>query len=150
MKRLVFVLFWLFSVFLLHGEIMTVHTNTGDYVFNVSEIIEIYFDPDGSTDDFIEFMNNVPIKFLRNFPNPFNPATSIQFEITQKGRVKVEIFNIKGQKVNTLLDNELEAGIHELVWKGNDVNDHKVTSGIYFYRVIVNEQEKIKKMIMIK
>ena len=62
----------------------------------------------------------------------------------------VEIFNVKGQKVKTLLNEQLDIGIHSLVWRGLDKQNQKVASGIYFYRVKVNNEEKINKMIMMK
>ena len=151
MKRVAILLFLIFAVFLLRSETMIVHTTSGSQSFDTSEIEQITFwDSTGTSEDFIEFLSKVPIQFLKNFPNPFNPVTNIQFDLTQAGKTKIEIYNVKGQKVETLLDQELDAGVHNVVWSGKDDNGKRVTSGIYFYKVTVNKQEKIRKMIMIK
>ena len=151
MKKVAILLFLIFAVFLLRSETMIVHTTSGSQSFDTSDIEQITFwDSTGTGEDFIEFLSKVPIQFLKNFPNPFNPVTNIQFELNQNGHVKVEIFNVKGQKVKTILNEDLEQGKHSLLWKGTDVNDRKVASGVYFYKVSCNEKEKIKKMIMIK
>jgi hypothetical protein len=151
MKKITLVLLFMTIVFLLSAETMIVHTTTGNVVFEVSDINQITFDGyDGVDEDFIDFMSKVPIKFLKNYPNPFNPETTISFELNQQGQTLVEIYNVKGQKVKTLLNDELETGVHNLVWKGMDEQGQKVATGMYFYKVKVNKEEKINKMIMIK
>ena len=150
MKKITLVLLLMTIVFLLCAETMIVHTTSGDYSFEISEIEQIFFEPNGVDEDFVEFMNKVPIKFLKNYPNPFNPDTTISFELNQPGQTLVEIYNVKGQKVMTLLNDELETGVHNLVWKGLDEQGQQVASGMYFYKVKVNKEEKINKMIMIK
>ena len=151
MKKITLELLFMTIVFLLSAETMIVHTTTGNVVFEVSDINQITFDGyDGVDEDFIDFMSKVPIKFLKNYPNPFNPETTISFELNQQGQTLVEIYNVKGQKVKTLLNDELETGVHNLVWKGMDEQGQKVATGMYFYKVKVNKEEKINKMIMIK
>lgn len=149
MKKVAILLFLIFAVFLLRSETMIVHITSGSQSFDTSEINYIDF-VIVSAEDFEILFSKLQIRFLKNYPNPFNPVTKIQFDLTQAGKTEVKIFNIKGQKVKTLLDQELEAGIHNIVWSGKDDNGKRVTSGIYFYKVTVNKQEKIKKMIMIK
>ncbi len=87
-----------------------------------------------------------------NYPNHFNPETTFSFSISQKSEVKLVVYNMKGQKVNTLADNEeYEAGNHEIVWRGTDSNGKKVGSGVYFYRLDVNGKNiDVKKCIMLK
>ncbi len=148
MKKL-FLCLMLLILTSLSAEIMIVHTISGDYEFDISEINYIDFDP-VSAEDFETFFSKIPIRFLKNYPNPFNPITNIQFDLTQAGKTEVKIFNIKGQKVKTLLDQELDVGFHNIVWSGKDDNGKRVASGVYLYKVIVNKQEKIRKMILIK
>ncbi len=90
----------------------------------------------------------IPEKFqlYQNFPNPFNPSTTIRFELSKAGRVKMEVLNILGQSIVTLLDEELPAGVHTLQWHGQAADGRRVPSGIYFYRLTVNGQQKIRKM----
>jgi hypothetical protein len=133
----------------LSAEIMIVHTISGDYEFDISEINYIDFDP-VSAEDFETLFSKIPIRFLKNYPNPFNPTTNIQFDLTQAGKTEVNIYNIKGQKVKTLLYQELDVGVHNFVWSGKDDNGKRVASGVYFYKVTVNKQERIRKMILIK
>ncbi|MBC8384551.1 MAG: T9SS type A sorting domain-containing protein [Candidatus Cloacimonetes bacterium] len=151
MKKKLLILLFLLIVILLRSETMIVHTTSGDYTFEISNIDEIIFDDStGISKDFVEFISKVPIQFLKNFPNPFNPVTQIQFELNQSGRVSVEIFNVKGQKVKTILNEDLEHGKHSLLWKGTNKNERRVTSGVYFYKVSCDGEEKINKMIMMK
>jgi len=149
MKKVVILLLLIFAVFLLRSETMIVHTTSGSQSFDISEINYIDFGL-VSVEDFETVFSKIPIKFLKNYPNPFNPTTNIQFDLTQAGKTKVEIYNIKGQKVETLLEKELDAGIHNLVWSGKDDNEKRVPSGVYLYKVSVNGEQKFNKMIMLK
>jgi len=136
---------------LLTAETMTINLSNGETVeFDTSEINQITFGPDVSVDEVVEFVSQIPIKFLKNYPNPFNPRTTISFEIAEKGKTEVEIYNVKGQKVKTLLSENLEAGNHSVIWNGKDNNEKLVASGMYFYKVSVNDNQRINKMIMIK
>jgi hypothetical protein len=93
-----------------------------------------------------------------NFPNPFNPETTISFSVTQNAVsgsdgssfVTIDIYNIKGQKVKQLVSGQLSAGDHSVVWNGNDDFGEQVSSGIYFYRIRNNNREIIKKMVLMK
>lgn len=84
------------------------------------------------------------------YPNPFNPSTSISFDLAEKAGVNIEIFNIKGQKVKSLINEEISAGRHSVVWNGQDENHKKVSSGVYFYKMQAGKYIKINKMIMMK
>jgi len=86
----------------------------------------------------------------RNYPNPFNPNTTIAFNLPSAGRTRVQVYNIKGQLVNTLLNEEMTAGNHTVHWNGKDVAGHGVTSGIYFYRVECGMDSVVNKMILLK
>jgi len=85
-----------------------------------------------------------------NYPNPFNPQTTISFSLAKSEQVSIEIFNIKGQKVKTVLDQLLTDGQHEVVWDGKNQYGKSVSSGVYFYRMHTADYQAMKKMIMIK
>jgi hypothetical protein len=95
-------------------------------------------------------INNPVIYSLHNFPNPFNMSTTIQFEILQASRVKLEIFNIKGQKIITLINEDYQAGVHRINWNGREQNNRQVNSGIYFYKLTNDKQVLIEKMLLVK
>jgi hypothetical protein len=90
-------------------------------------------------------------KLERNYPNPFNPKTTINFSLEEPCNVTLDIYNIKGQKVKTLVDSKFEKGIYDLTWDSKDSNGIAVSSGIYFYKFKVNgKTESVKKMLLLK
>lgn len=95
-------------------------------------------------------VNPVITELRGNYPNPFNPTTTISFSLNQKGPVSIDIYNILGQKVNTLFNGELGQGLHKLTWNGTDDNGRAVASGMYFYKMKSNDYSKTKKMILMK
>ena len=96
--------------------------------------------------------SNVPEKFnlSQNYPNPFNPDTKINFSIPKSGNVKIEIFNILGQKVRTLLDQEFNAGSYSSTWNGRNDFGKQLSSGTYFYSIETGSFRMTKKMILMK
>jgi len=88
---------------------------------------------------------------VSNFPNPFNPATTIDFTLAEQGVVKVEVYDIIGSKVATLIDNqELSAGQKRLVWNGKNDNGIQMVSGAYIYRISSGKLSISKKMMLLK
>jgi molybdopterin-binding protein len=91
------------------------------------------------------------MELISNFPNPFNPSTTISFSVAQTSSfVTLDIYNIKGQKVKTLINDRFDAGAHQVVWDGKDDNNKPVSSGIYFYKLKAGNFEQTKKMILLK
>lgn len=90
----------------------------------------------------------------QNFPNPFNPATTIAFDIPQKGNtrypVTLSIFDIRGRTVRILLDESLPAGRHRVVWNGRDGFGRPVSSGVYLYRLVVDTSRFTRKMLLLR
>ncbi len=86
----------------------------------------------------------------QNYPNPFNASTVIEFELAKPGPVKLEIYNILGKKVAVLLDKHLPAGAHRAEWDGTDQNGHALVSGVYFYRLAIDDSEQTRKMVLLK
>ena len=82
---------------------------------------------------------------LGNYPNPFNSSTIISLDLPNAGHVNIDIFNMLGQKIETLYDGFMNAGRNEVVWNGS-----AVSSGLYLYRVTSGERTATRKMLMIK
>ncbi len=88
------------------------------------------------------------IQLSQNYPNPFNPTTTIEFDLPENAYIQLEIFNLMGQKVITLADGMRSAGTYRISWDGRDMYNKNVTSGIYFYRLIIGNVTKVRKMIL--
>jgi len=86
----------------------------------------------------------------QNFPNPFNPTTTIQFALPENSHVRVTVFNIIGQVVATVIDEDMEAGYHQAVWDGTDGDGRAVASGLYFYRLDAGTYSQSRKMVLLK
>jgi len=87
---------------------------------------------------------------LQNYPNPFNPKTIISFSLAEAGNVSLEIYNVKGQKVKTLINKEFELGQHQISWDGTDDDGKLVSSGVYCYKMKCGDYTSAKKMILMK
>ncbi|MCK9328784.1 MAG: CapA family protein [Candidatus Cloacimonetes bacterium] len=85
-----------------------------------------------------------------NYPNPFNPTTTIHFSLTKEQHIELDIYNIKGQKVVSLLNQVLPQGKHSIQWYGLNKHNKKVATGIYLYSIKTKNQQIVKKMLMIK
>ncbi len=99
-----------------------------------------------------ELLPNVS-KLIGNYPNPFNPETTISFSLTTESseNISLIVYNIKGQKVKTLANNNFDAGTHQVVWNGKDNNNHPVASGIYFYQLSIDDKViASKKCLLLK
>jgi poly-gamma-glutamate capsule biosynthesis protein CapA/YwtB (metallophosphatase superfamily) len=90
------------------------------------------------------------VSMLSNYPNPFNPETTISFNLGQETDLELSLYNIKGQKVNTLVKEYLDRGRHSFVWKGTDKENNPVSSGVYFYRIKTSDSSITRKIILIK
>jgi M6 family metalloprotease-like protein len=85
-----------------------------------------------------------------NYPNPFNPETSIKYMTHRYEHVLIEVYNVRGQKVATLVDDYKSAGTHTTIWDGTDSMSRSVASGIYFYTMTTGDYHKVKKMVLLK
>ena len=86
----------------------------------------------------------------QNWPNPFNPETSIRFEIPKRSPVELTIYNLNGQKVRALVQSELSAGSHTFVWDGKSGDGRSLSSGVYLYRLQYEGVSLTRKMILMK
>ncbi len=85
-----------------------------------------------------------------NYPNPFNPETTIRYSVKEATPVTIEIYNVKGQLVRTLVNETRAAGNHSVVWNGVDENGRSISSGVYFYKMKAGAYSSTKKMILMK
>lgn len=92
----------------------------------------------------------VAIALEPNYPNPFNPMTTIGFHVEEASRVKLTVLDVAGRRVATLLDKPMPAGYHQVTWNGTDDAGRLVASGTYFYRITTGASEKTRKMILLK
>ena len=110
--------------------------------------IDLKFQEETSSDD----VTITPTAELlsQNYPNPFNPTTTIAYNMIEDGNVSIELYNIKGQKVKTLINEHRTVGDYFIVWDGSNSNNNKVSSGIYFYKMKSSNYTSTKKMILMK
>ncbi|MFQ6032386.1 MAG: M6 family metalloprotease domain-containing protein, partial [Candidatus Zixiibacteriota bacterium] len=86
----------------------------------------------------------------QNYPNPFNPETKIEYDLKENGWIKLEVFNVLGQRLSTLVDGYQERGRHLVTWNGIEEKDKPLPSGIYFYRITTDNFQKTNKMVLLK
>jgi len=90
-------------------------------------------------------------ELCQNFPNPFNPSTTIRYGLPHEARVILKVYNILGDEIVTLFDNELQAiGYHVAIWDGRDQNGKSVANGIYMYKFKAGNFLMTKKMLLMK
>jgi hypothetical protein len=86
----------------------------------------------------------------QNYPNPFNPTTKLSYALPTNAHVQLTVYNVLGQAVRTLVDEDMAAGTHEVTWNGRNSEGTQVSSGIYFYRINAGNFSATKKMMMLK
>ena len=112
-----------------------------------SDVVEIAFFYEGTiAGDVIV----VSTQLNNNYPNPFNPVTNIAYSIVEAGNVTLEIYNLKGQLVKTLINDVKETGDYTVIWDGTDNFNTPVSSGVYFYKMKSTNYTATKKMILMK
>ena len=123
-----------------------------DYIYAISyENIRHIFRSVQSTVGIDNFsIQNIIDCKLTNYPNPFNPTTTIDFSIPKDSGINLSIYNLKGQKVKTLLNEYKEAGKHQVVWNGRDESNKRAASGLYLYKIISGKETVTRKMLLLK
>ena len=89
-------------------------------------------------------------ELAQNFPNPFNPSTIIRYVLPQYSKVKLEVFDVKGRYIRSLIDKIVPSGAHFVQWDSRDSQGRKVPNGVYFYTITTNDFTQTKKMVFIK
>jgi hypothetical protein len=90
------------------------------------------------------------VTLAQNYPNPFNPTTTISFALDLQADVKLTVYNVLGQRVQVLLDEEIPAGSYSVDWDGRDAAGNPVSTGVYFYRLEAGESTESRKMLLLK
>ena len=105
-----------------------------------------------STITSVETKQAIPssIQLSQNYPNPFNPETTIKFNISNSGFVKLKVYNILGELVKTLLDEEMSPGEYSIVWDGKNGRGHAASSGIYIYKLQAGTFTVSQKMVLLR
>jgi len=100
----------------------------------------------------IEGQTALPTTFAisQNYPNPFNPTTSIKYQLPQTSDVRLLIYNVLGQKVRTLVNSQIEAGYHSVIWDGRNDEGNAVASGVYIYRFEADKFTRTMKLMLLK
>jgi len=92
----------------------------------------------------------VAYRLVGNYPNPFNPKTTIRFDLVEEQAVKLVIFDVNGRRIVTLIDEKLPAGQHSELWNGRDEEGVQVASGVYFYRIEAGPLRETSRMLLLK
>lgn len=118
-----------------------------------NQLLSLLFSASGKNQD-----SNIPQYYAlsQNYPNPFNPATTIKYQLPKTTKVKLEVYNILGQRVKTLVDGLQPADYYKIEWDGRNHHGRQVGSGLYIYRLIAKAADgsenfvKVKKMLLIR
>jgi hypothetical protein len=89
-------------------------------------------------------------KLLPAYPNPFNPSTNIRYALKEGSKVRVEIYNVKGQLMRVYENDHADPGYYQIMWDGKDINGNKAASGVYLYRMTAGKYTSSKKMVLAK
>lgn len=124
------------------AEDIVVASDNTELTVQIGVGVELAIDESGLT----------PFEFAlhQNYPNPFNPETNIQFDVAENSDVNVSIFNIMGQKVATLVNGNMDAGIYHIKWNGLSDKGIALPSGMYFYKMKSLEYQSVKKLVLVK
>ncbi len=131
------------------GSLSLTGSDINRQVAPISIPVTFHVDPVDAIDDNLP---DLPREFAlaQNYPNPFNPTTEIEFDLPVRSYVNLQIFNVLGQHVKTLVDSEQNAGYRSVIWNGVDEKGQQVSSGTYFYILKAGDKVLTKKMTMLK
>ena len=120
------------------------------YTMNIGPVSVAIYDPNftGISDRPVNRISHFNLR--QNYPNPFNPGTIIEFSLTERSRVKLEIFDITGKRVRTLAEGKFGPGIHRFTWDGRDWSGRLVASGVYFSRLLQGKRAVVRKMQLLR
>jgi M6 family metalloprotease-like protein len=142
---------WVIAEFDLNGETPgkydIVLTNPGDGAFMVADTFEV-LDTGTGTGQTPQAPRDFALK--QNYPNPFNPVTTIPFDIRERVHVTLEIYNIRGQVVRTLVDETLDARSYGIPWNGRNDTGQAVSTGVYFYKLVAGDFQDVRKLVLMK
>ncbi|MBK7257158.1 MAG: T9SS type A sorting domain-containing protein [Ignavibacteriae bacterium] len=121
-------------------------------VHNTKYAVRILYKALGWTPLAVEATDGMPTEFglNQNYPNPFNPTTSISFSMPKDGHVLLQVYDVTGALVKTLVDQTMRAGNMQAAWDGTNLSGNKVASGVYLYRMAAGDFVAAKKMVLMK
>jgi len=134
------------------------------YRIGLSEPVTVLVEVDDTSNDDL-FITTIETALLGNFPNPFNPMTTIRFivgamssspeksghgDMSPTEHVMINVFNVRGQKVRRLVNEEFPAGEYSVIWDGTDDLGQAVSSGVYFYRMTAGEHQSVRRLVLVK
>ena len=121
-------------------------------VHNTKYAVRILYKALGWTPLAVEATPGTPVDYAlgQNYPNPFNPTTSINFAMPKDGHVLLQVYDVTGALVKTLVDQNMRAGNMQVAWDGTNLTGNKVASGVYLYRMASDNFVTAKKMILMK
>jgi hypothetical protein len=129
---------------------------TGEYTYHVTALYSDQYESVASNSVTVQHTDApaplVPTAtaLVGNYPNPFNPTTEVRFSLIETADVQIEIYNVRGEKVKTLVDDRFDAAYHTVTWNGDDDTGRAAGSGIYFYKMRAGKFTSTKKMILMK
>jgi len=128
-----------------------VHYTQGDGIFDNGAYARLWLECIGNDLQYQQDQSvYLPELIEQNTPNPFNSETVISFNLPRRNAVAIAIYNTLGQKVKTLVFGEYDSGRHQVKWDGKDNYGIEVSSGVYFYKIIVGDSSSTKKMLLLK
>ncbi len=140
------------------NEVLIGAGETGEYLDGDARPGREYWYRLGAVDEDGEFFSAAimartaprELTLFPNYPNPFNPSTTVSFYLPEREHVVLTIYNVQGQRVKRLADEALDFGMHELVWDGTDDRGNATSSGVYFYRLTAGRKSITRKLTMLK
>ena len=133
------------------GEILRVEVGGKNGKAEVE--VELTYNPSDESEEIVlEQTRLIPTSYglSQNYPNPFNPETTIAYQLPETGHVTIVIYNMMGQEVRKLIDEDRQAGFHEVVWDGRNEKGETVPSGIFIIRTVIGEVVKTRKVLLMK
>jgi hypothetical protein len=99
-----------------------------------------------------EEIGDLPSTFSlsQNYPNPFNPSTTIEYEVPSESHVQINIYDILGRQINTIINENQSTGSHSILWQAIDEKGERLSDGVYFYQIIAGEYKRTMKMVILK
>ena len=134
--------------FNVHSNTVPTWTEATDSLFKAA--INWVLAPPTNVDAKNEIIKPAEFTLRSNYPNPFNPSTLIEFDLRNTQDIELEIYNIAGKKVRSLISAELAGGKHSVIWDGTDQRGELLPSGIYYYSLSSNYGKDVKKMTLLK
>jgi hypothetical protein len=129
----------------------------GTYVFGFDTAVTVHLKTDDiSVNSLVTSIKNGndqkinTFSLAQNYPNPFNPSTQISFNIPSPENVQMVVFNSLGQKMRTLINENLPSGTHQVAWNGRDNFGNELPAGIYYYQIKAGEFQQTRKMLFVK